>query len=35
VLLSVTLGMRESHENWLALGRSLIARGSSALWRAP
>jgi transposase-like protein len=29
VLLSVTLGMRESHEDWLALGRDLIARG---LW---
>jgi putative transposase len=27
VLLSVMLGMRESHEDWLALGRDLIARG--------
>ena len=27
VLLSVLLGMRESHEDWLALGRDLIARG--------
>jgi transposase-like protein len=26
-LLSVMLGMRESHEDWLALGRDLIARG--------
>jgi putative transposase len=23
----VMLGMRESHEDWLALGRDLIARG--------
>jgi putative transposase len=30
VLLSVMLGMRESHENWLALGRDLIARGLGA-----
>jgi transposase-like protein len=30
VLLSVMLGMRESHEDWLALGRDLIARGLSA-----
>jgi transposase-like protein len=30
VLLSVTLGMRESHEDWLALGRDLIARGLGA-----
>ena len=28
VLLSVLLGMRESHEDWLALGRDLIALGS-------
>jgi putative transposase len=27
VLLSVMLGMRESYEDWLALGRDLIARG--------
>src|ERR1700749_4895351 len=27
VLLAVTLGMRESYEDWLALGRDLIARG--------
>src|SRR3954451_7681912 len=27
VLLAVMLGMRESHEDWLALGRDLIARG--------
>src|SRR5215210_8263887 len=27
VLLSVMLGMRESHEDWLELGRDLIARG--------
>jgi hypothetical protein len=27
VLLSVMLGMRESKEDWLALGRDLIARG--------
>jgi putative transposase len=27
VLVSVMLGMRESHEDWLALGRDLIARG--------
>jgi putative transposase len=31
VLLSVMLGMRESHEDWLALGRDLIARGLGAL----
>jgi len=30
VLLSVMLGMRESHEIWLALGRDLIARGLGA-----
>jgi putative transposase len=30
VLLSVILGMRESHEDWLALGRDLIARGLGA-----
>src|SRR3954471_11735685 len=30
VLLSVTLGMRESHEDWQALGRDLIARGLGA-----
>src|SRR5213076_2007923 len=30
VLLSVMLGMRESHEDWLALGRDLIARGLAA-----
>src|ERR1700719_3869933 len=30
VLLSVSLGMRESHEDWLALGRDLIARGVGA-----
>jgi putative transposase len=30
VLLEVMLGMRESHENWLALGRDLIARGLGA-----
>jgi putative transposase len=30
VLVSVMLGMRESHENWLALGRDLIARGLGA-----
>jgi mutator family transposase len=29
VLLAVMLGMRESHEDWLALGRDLIARGGS------
>ena len=28
--LSVMLGMRESHEDWLALGRDLIARGLGA-----
>jgi hypothetical protein len=27
VLLSVTLGMRESYQDWQALGRDLIARG--------
>jgi putative transposase len=34
VLLSVMLGMRESKEDWLALGRDLIARGLGAplLW---
>jgi len=30
VLLSVMLGMRESHEDWLALARELIARGLGA-----
>jgi putative transposase len=30
VLLAVTLGMRESHEDWQALGRDLIARGLGA-----
>ena len=30
VLLGVMLGMRESHEDWLALGRDLIARGLQA-----
>src|SRR5262249_34336203 len=30
VLLSVMLGMRESHEDWLALGRDLSARGLGA-----
>jgi putative transposase len=30
VLLSVTLGMRESYEDWLTLGRDLIARGLAA-----
>src|SRR3954454_8102602 len=30
VLLQVMLGMRESHEDWLALGRDLIARGLGA-----
>jgi putative transposase len=30
VLLSVMLGMRESHEDWLALGRDLISRGLGA-----
>jgi putative transposase len=30
VLLSVMLGMRESHEDWLELGRELIARGLGA-----
>jgi putative transposase len=29
-LSSVTLGMRESHEDWLALARDLIARGMGA-----
>jgi transposase-like protein len=29
-LVSVCLGMRESHEDWLALGRDLIARGLAA-----
>jgi transposase-like protein len=29
-LLSVMVGMRESHEDWLALGRDLIARGLGA-----
>jgi putative transposase len=30
VLLQVMLGMRESHEDWLALARDLIARGLGA-----
>jgi putative transposase len=30
VLLAVMLGMRESHADWLALGRDLIARGLGA-----
>ena len=30
MLLSVMLGMRESHEDWLALGSDLIARGLGA-----
>ena len=30
VLLEVMLGMRESHEDWLALGRDLIGRGLGA-----
>ena len=30
VLLAVMLGMRESYEDWLALGRDLIARGLAA-----
>jgi putative transposase len=30
VLVSVCLGMRESHEDWLELGRDLIARGLPA-----
>jgi putative transposase len=30
VLLSVMLGMREAHEDWLELGRDLIARGLGA-----
>jgi putative transposase len=30
VLVGVCLGMRESHEDWLALGRDLIARGLPA-----
>ena len=30
VLLAVTLGMRESHADWLELGRDLIARGLGA-----
>src|ERR671919_1027406 len=30
VLLAVTLGMREAHEDWLALARDLIARGLGA-----
>ena len=30
VLLQVMLGMRESHEDWLALGRDLIAHGLGA-----
>jgi putative transposase len=30
VLLAVMLGMRESHEDWLALARDLIARGLEA-----
>jgi putative transposase len=30
VLVGVCLGMRESHEDWLGLGRDLIARGLQA-----
>jgi transposase-like protein len=30
VLLALMLGMRESHEDWLELGRDLIARGLGA-----
>ncbi len=30
ILVGVTLGMRESHEDWLCLGRDLIARGRGA-----
>ncbi|MGH2951756.1 MAG: IS256 family transposase [Solirubrobacterales bacterium] len=30
VLVGVSLGMRESHEDWLALGRDLISRGLPA-----
>jgi hypothetical protein len=30
ILVGVCLGMRESHEDWLALGRDLIARGLPA-----
>jgi putative transposase len=30
VLLSVLLGIRESHEDWLELGRDLIGRGLGA-----
>ena len=30
VLLAVMLGMRESHADWLELGRDLIARGLGA-----
>ncbi|HYN52103.1 MAG TPA: transposase [Thermoleophilaceae bacterium] len=30
VLVGVSLGMRESHEDWLALGRDLISRGLEA-----
>jgi hypothetical protein len=30
VLLAVMRGMRESHEDWLALGHDLIARGLGA-----
>jgi transposase-like protein len=30
VLISVMLGTRESHEDWLALARDLIARGLGA-----
>ena len=33
VLLSVILGMRESHEDWLARGRDLISRGPAAPMR--
>ncbi len=35
VLLSVMLGMRESHEDWLELGRDLIARGARRCWWSP
>jgi hypothetical protein len=30
VLLAVMVGMRESHEDWLALARDLIARALGA-----
>jgi putative transposase len=34
VLVGVCLGMRESHEDWLELGRDLIARGAPGLIKA-